>query len=296
MATLLIVGCGDIGRRILKQTTAVEAIATTRTTASADAARALGAEVLTLDLDQPRGLEQVTPAGATVFYLAPPAAGDTGDGRVRRFLRRCEHARPRSIVYLSTSGVYGDCRGAWVDESRHPNPATARARRRLDAERLLRDFASRHGVALSILRVGGIYAPDRLPVERLRRGITVVCPEQAPYTNRIHADDLATACVAAARVNQCIRIYNAADGHPGTMADYFYRAADYLGLPRPPCVPLSQAASHLSPAMLSYLRESRRLDVTRLRRELELTFAFPDLASGLPLTAPPGAAHTHVTT
>jgi nucleoside-diphosphate-sugar epimerase len=142
-------------------------------------------------------------------------------------------------------------------------------------------WSAKNGFPVVRLRVGGIYAPDRLPVARIRKGLTVICPEEAPWSNRIHADDLARVCIAAAERGESGDIYNAADGHPTTMTDYFYQVADYLGLPRPDCVSLSEADRSLSPAMLSFVRESRRLDITRMRQRLKVQLSYPILNEGL---------------
>jgi len=189
--------------------------------------------------------------------------------------------RPRRIVLLSTSGVYGDRGGARVDETTPPSPGTDRGRRRLDAEQRLRRFGEAHGVETIILRVGGIYGPGRLPEKRLREGVPMVPPEQAPVTNRIHVDDLARICVAAARRGRDGEIYNVSDGTAGNMTDYFDAVADFLGLPRPPRIDRAEAERTLSPGMVSYLQESRHLDNRKMREELGVTLRYPDLASGL---------------
>jgi len=185
------------------------------------------------------------------------------------------------VVYISTTGVYGDCGGAWVDESRPVNPLAPRAKRRWDAECAWQAWRKASGRELVILRVPGIYGPDRLPLERLRAGLPLVRESEAPYTNRIHADDLAEVCVAAMRRGHDGEVYNACDGHPGTMTDYFNRIADLAGLPRPPQIPLAEATERLSEGMLSYLRESRRLDNRKMREELGVTLRYPSLEQGL---------------
>lgn len=276
-----IVGCGNVGRRILNSLGEIPFSALVRSERSADQIRHLGGSVLVSDLDTLVDLSEVVLNSADVFYLAPPTSAGCSDERMRRFLVACGSSRPRRFVYLSTSGVYGDCRGAWVDEQRIPNPQTPRAKRRWDAEQQLHRWAKATDTDLVVLRVGGIYAQDRLPVERLKNGLTVVCPEDAPYSNRIHADDLARVCLAAASNGASGVTYNVADGNPTTMTDYFYRVADYLGLPKPDCVPLAKAEGRLSPAMLSYVRESKRLDISRMRRDLHVTLDYPDLDTAL---------------
>jgi nucleoside-diphosphate-sugar epimerase len=161
-------------------------------------------------------------------------------------------------VYISTTGVYGDAGGAWVDEDCPPAPATSRARRRLDAEQTLARWAEPAGTQVIVLRVPGIYGPGRLPLERIRRGEPVLAPGECGYTNRIHAEDLVRVCVAAAQRGRPGAVYNVSDGAPGTMTEYLLAVADAAGLPRPPVVGLDQARRVMSPGMLSYLGESRR--------------------------------------
>jgi nucleoside-diphosphate-sugar epimerase len=184
-------------------------------------------------------------------------------------------------VAISTSGVYGDRRGALVNEDTPPHPQVDRARRRLDMERQLREWTDEHGVPLVILRVGGIYGPGRLPLQRIRDQVPVLQEALAPSTNRIHVDDLVQVCVAAAERGGAGRIYNVSDGQDSNMTEYFYTIADAFGLPRPPEVDWAQAERVMSPGMLSYLRESRRMDNRRMLEELGVTLAYPDLVEGL---------------
>jgi nucleoside-diphosphate-sugar epimerase len=252
-----------------------------RSAASARELEACRILPLIADLDHPDTLPDLPTPGAQIFYLAPPPEHGLDDPRLAVFLSRCEQKKPAHIVYVSTSGIYGDCQGAWVDETTPARPQTDRATRRHAAECLLRDWSTNHGTDVVILRVGGIYGPQRLPIDRLRRGLTVICPEDAPYSNRIHVDDLAGALIAAAQRGRAGEAYNAADGNPTTMTDYFFQVADFAGLPRPSCVPLLQAEGHVSEAMLSYIRESRRLRIDKLKAELGLTFLYPKLSDGL---------------
>lgn len=189
--------------------------------------------------------------------------------------------RPRRIVYISTTGVYGDCAGAWITEAHAARPRAERSLRRLDAEETLGAYGARAGVDTVVLRVPGIYGPGRLPIARIRAGEPVVREEEAPYTNRIHADDLARVCVAAMRRGRAGEVYNVSDGHPTTMTDYFFRVADALGLPRPPALPLALAQDRLGDGMRSYLAESRRIDNRKMLAELGVELLYPDLAAGL---------------
>ena len=281
MNLIFIIGCGDIGLRVARlwQARGIAVQALARSAESAARLSAAGITPVTGDLDDSISLATLPINGATVYYFAPPPGQGETDPRMRAFV--AAGLRPARVVYISTSGVYGDRDGAWVDEDTPPAPATDRARRRLDAETVLRTWGRETGVRVNILRVGGIYGPGRWPLERLRAGTPVLREEECGYTNRIHADDLAAICVAAAERGGADRIYNVSDGSNGTMTQYFYAVADRFGLPRPPALTLAQAMQQLSPAMLSYLTESRRMDNRRLLSELGVTLRYPDLAAGL---------------
>lgn len=188
---------------------------------------------------------------------------------------------PQGLIYISTTGVYGDCGGALVDETRACRASTARAQRRVDAERRLRDFGRRSGVRVAILRAPGIYAADRLPLDRLQRGDPVLTDDDDVFTNHIHAEDLARlACLALFRA-PAGRVYNATDDSDLKMGDYFDAVADAFGLPRPPRLPRGEIAQRLSPLTLSFMSESRRLDNRRLKRELCAGLGYPTIADGL---------------
>jgi nucleoside-diphosphate-sugar epimerase len=280
---VLIVGCGYVGRHVADRHLArgEPVIGVVRSDSSAQALVEAGIAPIRADLDADR-LELPT-QGAGVYYFAPPPDTGTTDPRLARFLASlAATSQPRRIVYIGTTGVYGDCGGAWVDESRPPNPSVDRARRRWDAECRLRGWAEATGGELVILRVAGIYGPGRLPLERLRRGLPMVAEDEAPWTNRIQVDDLAAVCVAAMDRAPAGAVYNVSDGNPGNMADYFNRVADLAGLPWPPVVRLAEAGGRLSEGLLSYLRESRRLDSRRMLAELGVTLRYPTLAEGLP--------------
>jgi nucleoside-diphosphate-sugar epimerase len=217
---------------------------------------------------------------ALVYWFMPPQPTGETDDRLRRFLKGMD-AAPRKIVLISTTGVYGDCEGRWIDENEPLKPVAARAKRRADAEAALQEWAARFRGDTVILRVPGIYATDRLPLERLRRGEPVLNAAEAPWTNRIHADDLAMVCKRAMEVAPFDAIYNATDGHPSTMTDYFNQVADFAGLPRPPQVSMEQAQAEMSAGMLSYLQESRRIGNSKLLSELGVSLQYPSLADAL---------------
>lgn len=282
MDHLLIIGCGYVGRRLARHYRALgqEVLGVTRTAASAAELERDGIPACACDLDSD-ALTGLPLAGARVFHLAPPPARGVEDRHTRRLVAAFAHAAPSRLVYISTTGVYGDCDGAWVDETWPTRPTADRARRRWDAEQTLRAWSRKSGAALVILRVAGIYGPGRLPLERIRQGLPLVREEEAPYSNRIHADDLVAACTAAMERGIDGAVYNVCDGAPTTMTDYFFRVADAAGLPRPPVIPLAEAGEALSPGMLSYMSESRRLSNRRMIEELGVSLSYPTLDEGL---------------
>jgi nucleoside-diphosphate-sugar epimerase len=190
-------------------------------------------------------------------------------------------ALPSRIVLISTTGVYGDCNGAWINESQRLRPQTDRARRRVDAEKVIEDWHRHTGIITVILRVSGIYGPDRLPISRLERREPVLAPEQSPWSNRIHIEDLIRVCIAAARNPHPSRIYNVSDGNPSTMAEFFCKVAKTHNLPPPPVIDRELAEKKLNPKMLSYLNESKRIDNTLMCEHLGVVPNFPDLNAGL---------------
>jgi nucleoside-diphosphate-sugar epimerase len=281
---VFVVGCGDIGCRVaaLEQAQGLEVAALARTPESAGKLEALGILPLAGDLDQPESLQHLRVDAQLLYYFAPPPGSGNGDPRLAALLRTLEKTGlPKRLVYISTTGVYGDCQGQWVDETRPCHPQSQRAQRRVAAEEALREFSERLGLHYSILRVPGIYGPARLPLQRLRRGVPLIRLEECPMGNRIHAADLARVCVAAARQAGQGAIYNAGDGHPLPVTEYFRRIADALGWPRPPEISMDEARKVLDPGMLSFLEESKRLDNTKMLRELLLTLEFEDLNLGI---------------
>jgi nucleoside-diphosphate-sugar epimerase len=282
MNAVLIIGCGDIGRRVARALQPAPVTGVVSTSDSAGRLRALGVESVQLDLDKPLSPAQLPAAARQLFYFAPPPAQGEHDTRISRVCEVLQDGNlPTRVVYISTSAVYGDCGGDWIDEDAPLRPGTARGRRRLDAERQWLRWSSRTDVPVVILRVPGIYAHDRLPIRRLREGLPVLAEADSPFTNRIHADDLARVCIAAMHRGQPGAAYNVSDGQPTTMTDYFNRVADRLGLPRPPVVDRTAASQVLSPSMLSFLEESKRLDNRRMRDQLGVELTYPDLAAGL---------------
>lgn len=283
---VLIVGCGDVGLRAAAALPRrVRVLALTSSPARRDQLRARGIVPLSGNLDRPASLRRLAGLATRVLHLAPPPAEGDADPRTAALLRVLRlRTPPAALAYGSTSGVYGDCGGTWVSETRALRAGTARARRRVDAERHVRFYGRSAGVRSSILRIPGIYAPDReggTPRERLLRGVPVLRAEDDVYTNHIHADDLARACIAALWRGAPQRLYHASDDTQLKMGDYFDLAAELYGLPRPPRISRQQAQQQLAPMQLSFMRESRRLDNRRMKRELRLRLRYPTVRQGL---------------
>jgi nucleoside-diphosphate-sugar epimerase len=280
MRKLLIVGCGDIGRRVarLAQAQGDSVTALVRTLASRDELHKMGIDVIQADLDDP--MEPLDVDGQWILYLAPPPAKGREDPRMRHLLQALR-GTPRRLLYLSTTGVYGDCQGEWVDETHAVAPAAERAMRRLHAERQLSDCCSEKGWSFVIMRVAGIYGRSRLPLQRLRERQPVLRVEQAPYTNRIHEDDLARIALGLLDKGVDGEIYNVTDGHPGTMSDYFKMVARYAGLPQPPEIDMHEASRSLTAGMVSYLQESRRISNRKMMDLLGIKLRYATLEDGL---------------
>ena len=281
---IFIIGYGDIGSRVARlykeKNYIVAGLA--RSPESCQMMQDDDVEPVTADLDNKDSLSGLSLAGALVFYFAPPPPTGVTDPRMANFLASLDSNNiPRKIVYISISGVYGDQAGRRVTEKTPPNPGTDRAFRRLNAEDQLREVRNRLRVQVVILRVGGIYGPGRLPEQRIRNAIPVLHQELAPKTNRIHADDLARICVAAGKYGRDGEIYNVSDGCDSNMTEYFFQVASHLGLDRPPTVGWEVANRILSKGMLSYLRESRRMDNKKMLTDLHITLKYPTLDSGL---------------
>lgn len=274
----LIAGCGDIGRRVAQrwQAQGCAVRAWVRSSASAATLQAAGIAAAAVDFDSAPLPPIVAPC---LLYCAPPPAEGEDDPRLARVLAACTAAVQR-VVYLSTSAVYGDCDGRWIDEDAPLQPRSARGQRRLAAEQRLAAAAAQQGFAALVLRVPGIYGPGRLPRARLAAGQPILRHEDAPYSNRIHADDLAAAICRVTADGAAGQAYNVADGQPTTMSDYFCRCARLLGLPEPPQLTLAEARVQLGAALWSYLEESKRLDTRRLRA-LGWTPRYADLDTGL---------------
>jgi nucleoside-diphosphate-sugar epimerase len=276
-----IIGCGYIGQLVALELIQqqLKSVAYVKTEHSLSVCQQKHINTVQLDLDSVLSLIEVK--NEKILYLIPPNPEGNKDNRIKNFINAIQVQPPKKIVLISTTGVYGDCAGNWVDETSSVKPDAPRAKRRADAEQQLIDYCELNHVSWVILRVPGIYGPGKLPVKRIKSGEAIVQEQDSPYSNRIHAYDLVNICIEAILSDNIEGIYNCSDGHPTTMHDYFIKVSDALQIKRPPSISLQQATQELSEGMLSYMAESRRVDNKKLLRDFELTLMYPDLDSGL---------------
>ena len=285
---IVIVGCGDIGLRVAKiwKNQGKSVFGVVRSEENLNALRQQHIHAIAADLDDITTLTELNgklSKQSLLYYFAPPPAEGVLDTRMANFLQNLDkNALPSQLIYISTSGVYGDHQGQLINEQTPANPQVDRAKRRFHAEQQLLEFGTNNiSVAITILRVGGIYGPGRLPLQRLKDQIPMLHENLAPQTNRIHADDLAQVCVAAATEKADGEIYNVSDGTNSNMTEYFNTIADFCNLPRPPLVDWDEAEKTISKGMLSYLKESRRMDNSKMINELDIELIYPSLKEGL---------------
>jgi nucleoside-diphosphate-sugar epimerase len=277
---ILIIGCGDIGLRVAKQLARSHRIyALTSQKTRFQELRAVGATPILGDLDKPDSLWRLSGLAETIIHLAPPQNTGDRDCRTRNLTRILAQGSSsvRRLIYVSTTGVYGNHDGDRVSEVTPVNPQSTRAKRRVDAENSLRLWAPAHGVVLTILRVPGIYAVDRLPVERIQAGTPALMASEDAYSNHIQSDDLARLVCAAVYHGKPQRVINACDGGETKMGDYFDAVADAFGLARPPRLPGAELEKIVSPMLWSFMRESRRVTNGRLP-ELKTPLHYPSVA------------------
>ncbi len=282
-------GCGYIGKKIahILQQKKIKFQCFVNTDTSKKKCEFAGFDTIEFNLDEcDVGLNEKiksTFIHSTLAYLAPPQAKGKTDLRMANFIAMLEtlNAPPEKIILISTTGVYGDCQGQWIDEAQPLNPQADRAHRRVSAETQLQEYCEKKQRQYIILRVPGIYAADKLPLKRIKSGEPIVSAADSGFTNRIQADDLSAFCVEALVDDVASGIYNCCDGNPSTMNDYFMKVADAMNLSRPEEISLLQAKKELSAGMLSYLAESKRISNKKLLTHFKTTFKYKNLDEGL---------------
>ncbi|MCW9015233.1 MAG: SDR family oxidoreductase [Gammaproteobacteria bacterium] len=284
-SNIIIMGCGYIGQLVASEladkNVNVSAMVHTDTSLKKCAAQKLSSYKIDLDDKAAELPEKFTGTAGRILYLVPPPRSGASDSRIHNFLNLLKHSAPEKMVLISTTGVYGDCEGKWINEDTPANPQVDRARRRLDAEQQAAAYCKKKHIPLVVLRVPGIYGSGKLPIKRIKSGEPIVRAEDSGFSNRIHAIDLANICAQAIVDDKISGIYNCCDGNPSTMNDYFMKVADTLGLPRPPEISMQQAGEELSPGMMSYLAESKRISNEKLLKDFNYVFQYPDLDAGL---------------
>ena len=284
MKKIVIAGCGYIGTRVARawKDRGAEVICLVR---SAEHQAALASEGFTTgscSFDDPAEIPALDAAGSIVYYFVPPPGGGIADSRARNFCAALSLAAPPArIIYMSATSVYSEVSGGVVTEDSPSEPQSAMGKRRLDAERVFREYGAAAGVPVLILRVSGIYGPGRLPLMQISQGQPLLCEAESGPSNRIHADDLAEVCLAAADRGEGGEILNVSDGHPSSMTGYFNACADLLGYPRQPQVSMEEARRVMSPLMLSYVTDSRVVDNGRMLRRLNIRLKYPTMTEGL---------------
>jgi len=285
LKNVFISGCGDIGCRVAEiwQAKGAKVRALARNQDSETSLKIRHIEPIKGDLDDADSLNGLALANTVLYHFAPPPMIGVTDPRFSALLNAITSPKyaPTKVILISTSAVYGDCQGKWIDENAATAPTTDRGKRRLEAENTLQNWSQQTHIPYTILRVPGIYGPNRLPIERIESGVPILKEAESPFTNRIHADDLAAICVCVADTRANNSLYNVSDGHPGTMAEYFKAIANAFHLPPPPEIDMAEAQRVLSQGMLSYLKESRRIKNDKLLGDLDITLRYPNLELGL---------------
>ena len=284
MKKIVIAGCGYIGTRIARswKETGAEVTCLVRSPEHQAALESEGFMARSCSFDDPADIPVLDVAGCVVYYFVPPPGGGTADSRARHFCTAISlSAPPARIIYMSATSVYSDTGGATVTEESPAEPHSAMGKRRLDAERAFLGFGQAAGVPVIILRVCGIYGPGRLPLMQISQGLPLLNEAESGPSNRIHADDLAAVCLAAADRGDGGEIFNVSDGHPSSMTSYFNACADLLGYPRQPQVSMAEARRVMSPLMLSYVSDARVVDNARMLERLNIRLKYPTMREGL---------------
>ncbi|MEA3362430.1 MAG: NAD-dependent epimerase/dehydratase family protein [Thermodesulfobacteriota bacterium] len=284
MSNFTVIGCGDIGFRVSRELIRQghEVQATIHFEEGIKVPQSAGIETVVANFDYREEVPEISFHGQELFYFMPPQGGGSSDYRMLNFCRILSPDNyPSKIVYISTSGVYGDCGADLVTEETPINPQTSRAKRRVSAEQQLQEQAEKLGFDLIILRVTGIYGPGRLPISQLKKGHEVLRAEDAPGTNRIHSLDLVHICLAAMEKGEDGDIFNVCDGQKSSMSEYFMAVADMYELPQPKQLSWAEAEQQMNPLTFSFLKESRRMSNRKLIEGLGVKLQYPTLEEGL---------------
>lgn len=290
MQNVFIAGCGYIGGRIARayQESGADVTCMVRSAEHGARLEAAGFTTVISALDDPADLPPLDLFGNILFYLIPPPGGGIADSRARNFIARISGSeKPAKIVYMSATSVYSSGDSGIVSEESPTSPDSAMGKRRLDAEAAFLEYGADVSVPVVILRVSGIYGPGRLPLMQISQGQPLLNEDESGPSNRIHADDLAAVCIAAAENGVDGEIFNVSDGNPSSMTSYFNACADALGLPRQPRVTLDEARQVMSPLMFSYVSQSRVVDNRRMLDRLNVKLRYVTLSEGLAASVPP---------
>lgn len=281
---ILILGCGYVGERLaiacLQQGLRVIATTRSRTRATELAQRGIEVVVAASPLDIPASV--LSEVDRLLDSIPLERNGDDMRAGQPQWLPQiaAKLSGLRWAGYLSTTGVYGDAGGAWVDESTACRPASARGCERLKAEQAW--LAS--GLPAEVFRIAGIYGPGRNLLARLQAGDYKAVQWQPPhYSSRIHVDDIVAALLAAMRAPRCARIVNLADDLPLPHADYVCELAEMIGAPKPVILTAEEGARQLAPALLDFFRDNKRVSNSLLHKELLATLRYPDFRVAVPL-------------
>lgn len=299
MRKVFIAGCGYMGERIarLYQGSCAEVICMVRSPGHSSLLQGSGFSTMMVSLDNSADIPQINLTDSVLFYLVPPPGGGVSDSRARNFIKHIPEAeKPSKIIYMSATSVYSEKGGKIVTEKSLTAPDSAMGKRRLDAEAAFTEYGEAMNIPVIILRVSGIYGPGRLPLMQISQGQPLLREEESGPSNRIHADDLAAVCIAAANKGVGGDIFNISDGHPTSMTSYFNASADALGYPRQPLVSMAEARQLMLPLMLSYITESRIVDNQYMLERLGITLTYPTIREGLlaslPVQSEPGVCRT----
>jgi len=289
MQKIFIAGCGYIGGRVarLYRDLGAEVTCMLRSPELASTLSGEGFSTVACSLDKADEIPSLDTAGSVLHYLVPPPGGGIADTRARNFIAALHLVpKPSKIIYVSATSVYSEVAGGVVTEQSATEPSSAMGKRRLDAETAFLQYGVATGTPVVILRVSGIYGPGRLPLMQISQGQALLKEEESGPSNRIHADDLASVCLAAAESAEAGEIFNVSDGQPTSMTSYFNACADALKMPRQPQVPLDEARLVMSPLMFSYVSESRVIDNSRMLKRLKVNLRYPDIQTGLAACLP----------